>query len=233
MKEWDSDLFRRTRFLEDAITTEAFFRNRLRSEAAGFPWLADVEDAEVADLFAEDIPYFVSRVGEHSVSGTNGATTLTLHGNPWEECCTRIHETGQADLDRQSWLIRVAMTDLTAPPKSAARPVRTPLSCDPRSEDLIATAVRIGDRICDLAILENDRATWLVPKIINKERLVTRVAGIELYDGLPGIALFLGYLSTFTVEKRYERIARAAVSEASSCTKPVKTMRLCLEHSRA
>jgi lantibiotic modifying enzyme len=73
---------------------------------------------------------------------------------------------------------------------------------EPSSQTLIATAARIGDRICELAIEDGDRCTWLVPELANPKRLVTSVAGMELYGGLPGIALFLGHLGATTGEGR-------------------------------
>src|SRR5262249_31965087 len=69
-------------------------------------------------------------------------------------------------------------------------------------------------RISELAIMDGKRATWLVPVFADKTRLITTVAGYDLYNGLPGIALFLGQIGAVTCEGRFRRIVRAAMSEA-------------------
>lgn len=201
------------RFLEDAIVAETFLRNRLREGSEDAFWLSAIEDAEVADLMAGDIPYFASRVGGRgSVTGSE-ETDFVIPGDGWSECRARLQAMSEADRERQTWLVRVAMADLTAP--SDARPsMRSEPLRDPAPAELIATATRIGDRICDLAIMDGERATWLVPRVVNKKRLVTTVADLDLYAGLPGIALFLGHLGAVTGDGRYGRIAAGAMAEA-------------------
>ena len=78
----------------------------------------------------------------------------------------------------------------------------------------MTTAIRIGERICDIAITNGERATWLIPEAVDEKRLLTNVAGYGLYSGLPGIALFLGHLGRVTGNTRFSRLALAAVSEA-------------------
>jgi lantibiotic modifying enzyme len=108
---------------------------------------------------------------------------------------------------------RVAMTDLAA--LGVARPDgRYTALREPSPATLTATAASIGDRICELAITDGQRATWLVPIPADKKRLVATAAGIDLYNGLSGIALFLGYLGAATGERGYRRLAAAAMAEA-------------------
>jgi type 2 lantibiotic biosynthesis protein LanM len=202
------------RFLTDAIGCEAFLHNRLRAEFQGSsPWLAAIEDAEVASLLAGDIPYFVSRVGESALPTESETVDLLIPGNGWEECRARIEAMSNADLDRQTWLARIAMADLGVSANGSMRP-RTGASIDPTPDMLVSTAARIGERICDTAITDGERATWLVAAPADPNRLFTTVAGYDLYDGLSGIALFLGHLGSITRETRFSRVAIAAMSEA-------------------
>ena len=201
------------RFLEDAISAEAFLRNQLKANAGGNPALAAIEDAEVAELLAGDIPYFTSRVAGHGRIAGSRSTELTLPGDGFAECRARLEAMDAKDLRRQEWLVRIAMADLTASPNAHAG-VRSGFPGDPSPDALVSTAARIGDRICDLAIMDGERATWLVPVIADRKRLVASVAGIDLYNGLSGIALFLGYLGSATGENRYRRVAVGAMAEA-------------------
>lgn len=201
------------RFLEDAIIAEGFLRNQLRAGSEDTPWLLAIEDAEVADLMAGDIPYFVSRSGERGRVTGGEETDFILPGDGWTECRRRLQAMSTADLERQTWLVRVAMADLTTPTEARLSHRSEPLR-DPAPDVLVATAARIGDRICDLAIMDGDRAAWLVPRVVDRKRLVTTVAGLDLYNGLSGIALFLGHLASMTADGRYGRVAAAAMAEA-------------------
>jgi type 2 lantibiotic biosynthesis protein LanM len=200
------------RFLTDAIVCEAFLHNRLRSERERSSWFVGIEDTEVASLLAGDIPYFTSRVGEPAVA-VDGGAAIAIPGNGWEECRARVAALGDADLDRQIWLAHVAMTDLDAPSIVSAGGSAGPAAA-PSPDDLIATATQIGERLADIAITDGDRATWLIPSFADAKRLFTTVAGFDLYDGLSGIALFLGHLGDITGKVAFTRLAVAAIDEA-------------------
>jgi lantibiotic modifying enzyme len=107
----------------------------------------------------------------------------------------------------------VAMQDPTKQAAASTMTIPGDLRA-PSAQTLISTAARIGDRICELAIEDGDRCTWLVPEMVNLRRLGTSVAGFDLYDGLSGIALFLAQLGALTGEVRYSRMAEAAMREA-------------------
>jgi type 2 lantibiotic biosynthesis protein LanM len=215
------------RFLEDAIVAETLLRNRLRAGSEDAPWLSAIEDAEVADLMAGNIPYFSSRLGERGRVTGSEETDLVFSGDGWSQCRARLQAMSEADLERQTWLVRVAMADLTARSDARASIRSEPLR-DPAPDELMDTAARIGDRICDLAIMDGEQATWLVPSVADKKRLVTTVAGFDLYGGLPGIALFLGHLGSVTGDGRYGRVAAAAMAEAVALYKAADSEALSL-----
>ena len=193
------------RYLDDGISLEAFLHNALRAGSASAPWLSSVEEAEVTALIRADVPYFSSVVGD--------ASETSLPGDGWRDCRARIAALCDQDRDFQTGLMRVAMTDFAAPADVATRS-HVGFKAAPDADQLVATARRIGDRLCELAIVDNDRATWLVPAAVNDTRLSSGVAGVDLYGGLPGIALFLGRLGATVGEPRYSWIATAAMDEA-------------------
>jgi type 2 lantibiotic biosynthesis protein LanM len=197
------------RFQRDAIACEAMLRDALRTgNPFGGQHLKLVEDAEVADLLACDVPYFSSTVGSSGVSGSDGqAIAPTTDAKPY----ARIEDMNERDLERQVSLIRMGMLD---PAAEATAAPWDPFRRAPSPESMIATAARIGDRICELAIQDGDRCSWLVSEVVNSRRMTTTVAGIHLYDGLPGIAMFLGHLAVVTNERRYGRVAEDATREA-------------------
>jgi type 2 lantibiotic biosynthesis protein LanM len=213
------------RFLNNAINLEAFLHDRLRVGLDDRSPSA-IEDAEVGDLLSGDIPYFASSVGEAARCPISSEETGFV-GNGLEECCARVRALSDADLDRQISLVRVALADLGTP-VAASTSVRTAPSNDPTSQQLIATATRIGERLCELAIVDGEHASWLVPVIASQTRLKNSVAGLDLYNGLPGIALFLGHLGAKTGNHRYSNLAVAAMTEALALYKAIDNDQLSL-----
>jgi type 2 lantibiotic biosynthesis protein LanM len=215
------------RYLDDAITLEAFLRNRLRTGSNDTPWFSAIEDAEVADLLSGDIPYFASSVGQLAPLTASEKANVVLPGDGWEECRARVRAMSDTDLDRQARLMRVAMIDLEAPTGEATH-IYTELSSDQTPAQLVAAAERIGDRLCEQSITDGGRATWIVPTAASKSRLMNGVAGLDLYNGLPGIALFLGYLNAVTGNDRYGEFAVAAMAEALALYKVTDSGELAL-----
>ena len=52
------------------------------------------------------------------------------------------------------------------------------------------------------------------PEVVDENRLINGVAGYDLYNGLPGIALFLGHLGGSTGQSGTAAFAIAAMAEA-------------------
>ena len=201
------------RFLEDAVAAESFLRDQLRATQKESSQLAGIQDAEVADLMAGDIPYFSSRVGHRGPVTGGVATDFVLPGDGWSECHARLRALNGADLECQTWLTRVAMADLETPVEARSGISPAP-SRDPAPGELVAVAARIGDRLREVAIVPGNHATWLVPLVVSKKQLATDIAQLDLYNGLPGIALFLGHLGRATGDDRYDHLAASAIDEA-------------------
>ena len=66
-----------------------------------------------------------------------------------------------------------------------------------------------------MAYRGEDDALWLgltfIPKKHSERHWALTPIGVDLYDGLPGIALFLAHLGRMTGERRYTDLARAVV----------------------
>jgi type 2 lantibiotic biosynthesis protein LanM len=202
------------RFQTDAIACEAMLRDALRATFdESLPWLRHLEDAEVADLLACDIPYFSSMAGRTEISELGAQPPSALSGDTWPYHRAQIETMSARDLERQVSLIRVAMHNSSTKIRVVLTDAVESLAA-PSSQELISTAASIGDRICDLAIEDGDRCTWLTTEIVNSRRIAPSVAGLDLYDGLPGIALFLGHLGIVTGDARYGRMANGAMREA-------------------
>src|SRR5579859_2219852 len=124
----------------------------------------------------------------------------------------RLHILGEEDLQR--WLERVSAMSkqMKVSPSTekllALRPSQTPVTY----ERLIEEACAIGDQLCRRAIQSDGMAVWMSPTLIKKTgEWAPRPVGIDWYDGIAGIALFLGYLGQMTREQKYTTLTRLAL----------------------
>jgi type 2 lantibiotic biosynthesis protein LanM len=116
---------------------------------------------------------------------------------------------GEDDLGKQVWFIRSALgtlatVDGTGRPGPAPEPGE---GATATRQQLLAAATQVGDRLAALALRGDDGASWL--GLTTNERAQSSVAmlDIDLYSGLPGIALFLAQLAARTGATRHRRLA--------------------------
>ena len=65
-------------------------------------------------------------------------------------------------------------------------------------EGLLTAARAVADRLAALSVRGHDDATWIGLTRQNERNVAPGPLGTDLYDGLPGIALFLAYLGQVT-----------------------------------
>ena len=68
----------------------------------------------------------------------------------------------------------------------------------------------MGDRLAALAQRGDGDAAWIGLSLTDGRHWDLAPLGYDLYNGLPGVALFLGYLGSVTGAARYAELARAA-----------------------
>jgi type 2 lantibiotic biosynthesis protein LanM len=183
------------RFGEDAQAFDADLRAQLSTPNPYAVPPAATRAIEARDLFNGDVPYFTAPVGP------KGA---------WLTCQQRLAGLSEPDKDRQAWIARMTLTTFDAP--IVRRPRASGAEAKP--EALEAAARTIGDRLCSLAIRRGKGASWLTPVPDAGLQLAPEPLSIDLYNGLAGVALFLGGLTAVTGERRYARLAEAALAEA-------------------
>jgi type 2 lantibiotic biosynthesis protein LanM len=89
-----------------------------------------------------------------------------------------------------------------------------PLRQSDRSE-LLKAAREIGDRLDSLAWWRGEQATWVGPALLHEQGWYITALSHDLYNGLPGVSLFLAYLGAMSAETKYTGLARAAVETFS------------------
>jgi len=209
--------------LRDALDRDLLF-DRLWVGVEELPTLARVVVPEHRDLRSGDIPSFTARPSSTDLWTSRG---VCIPGFFPETALAgvrrRLQGLSEEDLRRQLALLRLALgtqllnrDDVGWQGYAEADPGPSLAPAELRRR-LVAGACAVGEWFADQALRDDrgDRdgghATWIGLEFRN--RLWSMVPAPEdLYAGLPGIALFLGYLGAVTGEARWTVLARAAMS---------------------
>lgn len=172
-----------------------------------------------------DVPFFLARSNSDSMTvSLPGAAEVTIEGAfrepSFERVVSGLRSMDDVELQRQIGFIWGTVYSLVARDTSRSIPVReiaadgetSPLQ--PLERDaLLAEATRIADEVGEHAIRGPEGgAAWIVPHYIAQaERYQLSPAGFDLYDGAPGIALFMAAMAKVTGGVSYRNLALDAV----------------------
>jgi type 2 lantibiotic biosynthesis protein LanM len=199
--------------LRNALERDRFF-DRLWISTKHNPYLVKVIPAERADLQRGDIPIFTTQPSSRDLwNSAYERLPYFYRQSSMDRVRSHIQLLSPADQQKQLWFIRASLTSL-AMEKDKIRwstyTWREPeIIAEP--ERLLAAARSIGDRLEMLALRGQDDVTWLGLTFTNKRHWLLLPLGVDLYDGIPGIILFLAYLGKITKEKRYISLAHLAL----------------------
>jgi type 2 lantibiotic biosynthesis protein LanM len=204
-------------YLRDALDRDRLF-DRLWLEADFQPSLARVIAAEHRDLSEGDIPFFSTLPSSRDVWTSRGERIPDFLAEPsFELVRRRTGELGEEDLRRQLWLLRLSLgTQLlnrddvqwTSYEPDLAAPRLTP---EALRESLLRHARAVGGWFAEMAVREGEHASWIGLEYRNKTWSLEPTPE-DLYSGLPGIALFLGFLGEIAGDPAATGLAHAAVA---------------------
>ncbi|MBW8879539.1 MAG: type 2 lantipeptide synthetase LanM family protein [Acidobacteria bacterium] len=209
--------------LRDALDRDLLF-DRLWVGVEEVPALARVVVPEHRDLRSGDIPSFTARPSSTDLWTSRGERLPGFfRDTALAGVRRRLQGLSEEDLRRQLALLRLALgtqllnrDDVGWQGYAEADP-GPPLAPAELRRRLVAAARAVGEWFADQALRDDredrddDHATWIGLEYRN--RLWSMVPAPEdLYAGLPGIALFLGYLGAVTGEERWTALARAAMN---------------------
>jgi len=86
---------------------------------------------------------------------------------------------------------------------------------------LIAASCAVGDRLAETALRGAGDVSWIGLNLVRQTQWILVPLGLDLYDGVPGIALFLAYLGSISGRERYIALARAALATVRRRIDPV------------
>jgi type 2 lantibiotic biosynthesis protein LanM len=185
--------------------------DRLWLAARGNPTLERLILAERRDVLHGDFPLFTARPGTRAVCSSDGEIFADLQPDSGlERVARRLERLDEREVARESWLVHNSLATLGLPRESHAR-YAFGESSPPSPAELMAAAVEVGDRLAAIALCGPRDAHWFSPQTIGASKSwLLQPAGLDLYLGLPGIALFLAWLGVLTGEVHFTGLARAA-----------------------
>jgi len=206
--------------LESQEKKQGWFSDALKEENQSHI-LTTLRQSEMAALWRNDVPYFETTVDSEDLMTCDGQLIESVLPRTGMAISRQIiAELGLEDLHRQCWLTEVALTTADAP---KARPVVSTNSHSSKKhpqngihKTALAIAHRAAMDICEHAIGTDGHATWMTVQEGSGGSLTARLAGLDLYSGLPGIALFLSQAGRALDDAHILAVAKAATSELLS-----------------
>ncbi|GAB2678524.1 type 2 lanthipeptide synthetase LanM family protein [Thalassiella azotivora] len=204
--------------LADAAVRDAVLRRELDDPSGHrYPGQAALVTAELAQLWAGDVPLFATRPGSRDVTdgahGTHGTqTTVRLLDRPGlEEAVAKVRRLDELDRRRQGWVVRAALATTGAQARELVLDTAPGRDAAPDPQRVLAAACGIGDHLVAVAERDAWRASWLGVQQVDGHWAVLPM-GAALADGYPGTALFLAELAELTGLERYRDLAASAAA---------------------
>jgi type 2 lantibiotic biosynthesis protein LanM len=197
--------------VSDALDRDRML-DRLWLAARENPMLERLIPAEHRDLLERDIPMFVTRPGTRDLWSARGERFADLQPESGlDRVRRRLERLDEGEITRQGWLVHnsLAALDLSSGGHASYAFRET---AAPSRDELLAAAAEAGHRLEAIALRGPGDAHWLAPQTFGATaNWLLQPAKLDLYLGLPGIALFLAWLGELTGEERFTALARAGV----------------------
>lgn len=200
-------------FLQSGLDRSRLF-DRLWLDAPHYPSLHPLIHDEIAELARGDTPRFGAVAGStHLRTGMGRVLEDCFSESGLARVRRRIAALGEEDLERQRTFVELSL-NTTRPAHERLSWTCHPLREEPEPADparLLAAAQSLGKRLSTLAIRAGEHASWLHLHATQDSRDLQPV-GVDLYDGLAGIALFFAHLAARTGDTDAEELARSALA---------------------
>ncbi len=199
--------------LRDSLDRDRLY-DRLWAWVKDCPPLAKVIPAEREDLWNTDIPLFTTRPDSRTLwTSSRKPIPDFFDASGMEIVRKRLLAMNEEDLSRQLWLIRASLATLGSHERQGKAPGYDLI--EPNTvvdhEQLLRAAQAVGDRLGELALRGSQCLSWIGLTLDDRDQWRLTPLETDLYDGLPGVILFLAYLDAVTGEGKYSELARQAL----------------------
>lgn len=219
-------------FLRDAVERDRHF-DRLWVAAETRPYLKWLIPHEYNDFQRGDIPMFTTKPNSRSLWNCTGAEIPELlDDSSLNHVRAHIKQLSESDLERQSWFISASLTTLAMGTGQAHWPSYpfVPAQAATGRDEYLDKARAIGDRIATLAMQPDngEDPIWLGVTLFDEQDWALLPLSIDLYNGVPGIAIFLAQLGALAQEEKYtllaRRIARTVIRQSRQAQSVIESV---------
>jgi type 2 lantibiotic biosynthesis protein LanM len=200
--------------LQNALERDRLF-DHLWEEVKQQSYLTKVIEFEQNDLWQGDIPIFTTYPGSRSIWNSSYEQVADFFNESGMELVKRrFQQLSEQNLRRQLWFIRASLTTSITVEEPIQWPSYSPIepaNCINR-QLLLTAAQLVGARLEALALCNGQEASWIGLTLLNEKHWTLSALGFDLYDGIPGVTLFLAYLGATTHQNRYTVLAKAALA---------------------
>ena len=211
--------------LRDALDRDLVF-DRLWIGVEDQPALARVVAVEHRELHAGDVPAFSALPSSVDLWTSRGERIPGFFREPALAVARRrLQGLSEEDLRRQLMLLRLSLgtqllnrDDVTSSRYAPVDP-GPPLAPGELGDRLVGHARAVGAWFEEMALRDERHATWIGLDFRNRVWSLLPMPE-DLYAGLPGVALFLGYLGAVTGEARWTGLSRAALASLLARLEP-------------
>lgn len=200
--------------LRNALDRDRFF-DRIWVGCEERPYLSRVVSAEIEDMQRGDIPIFTTRPTSCDIwTSSNQCIPDFLKHSGLAMVRQRIEQLSDADLERQIWFVNASLMTLEMESDGARWGTYelTEPAAEPTDKQFIDAACAIGDRLESLALVSEDDVSWVGVALVDEKHWSLLPMGVDFYNGMPGIALFLAYLGAITGNDRYTKLAETTIN---------------------
>ncbi|MFG2332631.1 type 2 lanthipeptide synthetase LanM family protein [Streptomyces sp. NPDC048604] len=181
----------------------------------GTPAVAGLEDEELAQLWAGDVPLFTARPGRTEVWGAAVRPPAARTDRPGLARVTaKLAGLDTVDRQDQEWIVRAALaTSARTPAHRPTRGTRTRTADRaPEPERLLSAARSVGDQLLSLGYRGGGRTNWIGLELLDDRYWRLGPMAADLAGGYTGPALFLAQLAVLTGAGHYADAARTALA---------------------
>ncbi|WP_162641790.1 type 2 lanthipeptide synthetase LanM family protein [Streptosporangium sp. 'caverna'] len=204
--------------LRDALDRERVF-DFLWGFAADDPIRRPLVPVESEELWSGDVPMFTTRPATRDLWNGRGVRMPgVLDHDSLTHAMDKVRAMGARDRAQQEWIIEASMAtrpDQAALVGAGPFPVEPAVSPSPAALDheRVLAAVRgIADQVAAIAHADGSRVNWLGIDLIQESQWMVNPLRLDLYSGIPGVALFLAQAASVLGDDRYADLARRALT---------------------